>query len=294
MTFFTKTRICLLSLSVLACTLAEPSVSHAEPITPVVDQLDQERLAIMSEAEAAFSRGMALAGVDEIAAREAFSESADGWKRVIASGLTNGYVWTNLGNAEFRADRLGDAVAAYLEADRLDPGNGTVRANLAEARNNVPARFDSEGVIVLYDTVSDGWHVLGFNTRWWIAVISWVTFWTILAAWLFRRRQESDADEGRTIAWRGTLALLGVIALISGTTVTFDVMEDSWRAPGVLIEESMVRTGNGETFKEVFSESLPAGVEVDLIETRPGWHHVRFADGRDGWIRSDHVRVIGS
>ena len=34
-------------------------------------------------------------------------------------------------------------------------------------------------------------------------------------------------------------------------------------------------------------------VEFDLLESRPGWHHVAFADGREGWVRSDHVKEIG-
>ena len=86
---------------------------------------------------------------------------------------------------------------------------------------------------------------------------------------------------------------LGILALAAGATIALDTAEDAWRAPGVLLQESMVRSGNGETFNTVFSEALPAGVEFDLVESRPGWHLVSFSDGREGWIRSDHVRVIG-
>ena len=251
-------------------------------------------LAVMTEAQSSYDLGNMLQPVDPGAAREAYIESADGWRRAINSGINNGRIWTNLGNAEFRAGRLGLAVAAYLEADSLMPGDATVGSNLALARNQVPARFDSEGVTVLYDTVSDGWHVLGFDVRWWMAGICWIGFWVILAVRFARGTSRSEESEGSSLAWRGGLAVLAAVAIISGTTVALDATEDAWRTPGVLVEESVVRTGNGETFAAVFSEPLPDGVEFDLIESRPGWHHVNFADGRTGWIRSDHVRMIGS
>ena len=34
--------------------------------------------------------------------------------------------------------------------------------------------------------------------------------------------------------------------------------------------------------------SLPAGLEVRVLESRGGWHHVRLSSGRDGWL-SDRV-----
>ena len=100
--------------------------------------------------------------------------------------------------------------------------------------------------------------------------------------------------EGARLAFRAALVALGGIAVVSGVTVGLDVAEDSWRSPGVLVTDSVIRSGNGETFSEVFSEALPAGVEFDLVETRPGWHHIEFADGRTGWVRTDHAKLIGS
>ena len=84
---------------------------------------------VLSAAQAAYDRGLVLEPVDQAAAQAAFSESADGWRRVIESGIFNGQLWTNLGNAELHAGRNGEAIAAYLEADRLMPGNARVRAN---------------------------------------------------------------------------------------------------------------------------------------------------------------------
>ena len=291
----TSMRMPLSILMLIVMAKASPSPAAAGASAGTSDRpVESAVLELMTEADAAHERGLRLSVTDEEAARGAFLESADGWRRVLDGGLRNGLLWTNLGNAELGAGRLGQAVAAYLEADRLLPGDATVRANLAEARNRVTARFDPDGVVVLYDTVSDGWHILGFRTRWWIAVIGWVAFWSCMTVWIARRRVDSPGQEGRGVAWRGIIACCGVVALLSASTVAFDAFEGAWRRPGVLVEPTVVRSGNGDSFKEVFSEALPAGVEFELLESRPGWHHAAFADGRRGWIRSDHVRVIGS
>lgn len=239
---------------------------------------------------------MLLRAADPGAAQAAFRESADGWRRLITAGHANVRTWTNLGNAELGAGEVGESIAAYLEADRLAPGDRQVRTNLTAARNQVPARFDDSGVTVLYDTVSDGWHVLGFDARWWIAAVCWVGFWTILLVRINLRtdRDDSERSESGGLVMRAALIITGGIAVIGTSTVALDLSEDAWRSPGVLVQESMVRAGNGESFSEVFSEALPEGVEFEVEETRPGWHRVRFADDRTGWVRSGHVKLISS
>lgn len=287
MTTLTMKRLGVLVASLAMTMSALGSAPLAGP------QTNPELMSILEEAQAAHLRGDILLEVDPEAARSAYLESADGWRRVLARGHQNGRLWTNLGNAELEAGRLGEAIAAYREADRLLPGDVTVRANLTEARNRVPASFDRDGVVVLYDSVSDGWHLLGFETRWWLAACGWVGFWGLLSVRLLSRRRDSAGAEGGSLAWRAGLTGLASLGILAGTTIALDLAEDAWRTPGVLLESTTVRSGNGETFRAVFSENLPAGVEFELLETRPGWHHVAFGDGRTGWVRSDHASIVG-
>ena len=283
------TRFTLASLGLAAMLLTGVRPAAAEQASQPATEMETARAA-----QAAYEQGMLLRDVDTEASKAAFEESADGWRRLVTSGHVNARTWTNLGNAELGAGEVGESIAAYLEADRLMPGDQLVRTNLSAARNQVPARFDDTGVTVLYDTVSDGWHVLGFDFRWWIAAICWTGFWSVLLIRINLRRNRSNTgeSEGGRLALRAALISLGGIAVISAATVALDVSEDAWRTPGVLVETSVVRSGNGESFSEVFSEALPSGVEFEVVESRPGWHKVRFADDRTGWLRTDHVKVI--
>ena len=256
---------------------------------------DTTRMTLARQAQDFYERGVELTELDPEASALSFSRSADAWRRIIASGVENGRLWTNLGNAELGAGRLGHAIHAYLEADRLLPGDSTVRRNLLLARNRVPAKFDSEGVTVVYDTVSEGWHLLGFETRWWIAAGSWCAFWTLLLIALHRKRSDEEVrSEARGFGLKTSIVVTGGVAALLGSTIALDIAEEAWRAPGVLLEETIVRSGNGESFSEVFSEPLPAGVEFEVQDSRPSWHEVRFSDGRTGWIAADDAVRIGT
>lgn len=284
-----------LTRALVACTIT--SSIMISPFVTAEDTVVTEdaRLNIAEAAEHSYERGITLADLDPLESKAAFSRSADGWRRLIADGLENGRLWTNLGNAELGAGRLGHAIQAYLEADRLLPGDPAVRQNLLLARNRVPAKFDAEGVTVVYDTVSDGWHLLGFETRWWLAAGSWSAFWILLAVGIRRSRLDDDCHgEAGSFSLKTSIVVTGGLALLLGSTIALDVVEERWRAPGVLLEETVVRSGNGDSFSEVFSEALPAGVEFEVRDSRPNWHQVRFSDGRTGWISSDDAVRIGA
>jgi hypothetical protein len=281
--------------ALLPCTLAICAFINASAISEDSFDAEPSRMTIAQDAQESYERGITLTDLDPQESVAAFSQSADGWRRLIANGIENGRLWTNLGNAELGAGRLGHAIHAYLEADRLLPGDPAVRQNLLLARNQVPAKFDAEGVTVVYDTVSEGWHLLAFETRWWLAAGSWVAFWILLAIGMRQKRtDENRRGEAGSFGMKTSMVVTGGVALLLGSTIALDVLEEKWRAPGVLLEETIVRSGNGDSFSEVFSEALPAGVEFEVQESRPNWHQVQFADGRTGWISTDDAARVGT
>jgi hypothetical protein len=281
--------------ALLLCSIATWSLITAPSISEAPVDTETRRMTLAENAQESYERGITLTDLDPREAVTAFSQSADGWRRLIANGVENGRLWTNLGNAELGAGRIGHAIHAYLEADRLLPGDPAVRQNLLFARTQVPAKFDAEGVTVVYDTVSEGWHLLGFETRWWIAVGSWSAFWVLLAIGLRRNRSNRPRQgEAGRFGLKTSMVVTGGVAVLLGSTIALDVLEERWRAPGVLLEETVVRSGNGNSFSEVFSEALPAGVEFEVQESRPNWDQVRFSDGRTGWVSTDASVRVGN
>ena len=57
-------------------------------------------------------------------------------------------------------------------------------------------------------------------------------------------------------------------------------------------EEVVARQGDGKNYSPSFKDPLHAGTEFDVIETRPGWIHIKLFDDSDGWIPDKSAEMI--
>ena len=63
---------------------------------------------------------------------------------------------------------------------------------------------------------------------------------------------------------------------------------------GVLVvEEAVVRKGNGEGFEPQFEQPLHEGVEFRVLDARGDWLQIELPDEKTGWIRADQASLIG-
>lgn len=254
------------------------------------DESPEANEAIRQAVEAR-DRGLAaIAGSSAAAA--AFAESAVAWQEAIAAGADGADAWFNLGNARLRGGRIGPAIVAYRRAERLDPTNDDIAANLAEARRRVDRPIQADATDLDFVGVATWWHVLAPRTRLWLALIGWIGFWVLLD----RRRSGNGSrseSEAAIATWRigltGTLA----VAVIAAASLAADRLLPTWRPGGVLIHPDVVlRSGNGTGFEPAIEESLAEGVEFVILEERPGWWRIRLPDGTVGWISRDDGEAI--
>jgi len=266
----------LVAVSLTGCLVASASAETS-------GDEDARRLAATA-AEAAYVQGL-----DEVtgssAALAAFRESADEWRRAIDAGADGPAAWFNLGNALLRAGEVGDAIVAYRRAERLDPTDDDVAANLAEARRRVDRPIQADATDLDFAGVASWWHVVGTGSRLWIAVGAWLVFWILLDRRLASGGRRADECEATTAAWRAGLSGSLVLAVVSAGTVAADRLLPSWRPVGVLVRPDVVlRSGNGTSFEPAIEEPLAEGVEFAILEDRPGWWRVRLPDGTTGWV----------
>ena len=71
-----------------------------------------------------------------------------------------------------------------------------------------------------------------------------------------------------------------------------DVIQSNNPQGVVISDQAIVRKGNGDGFKQAFTEPLTEGVELTLVQVRPGWLPVELADGKGGWIPSKDVELV--
>ena len=267
-------RMLITSLSLVSITTAAPpSLSDAE------------------QAEALYLDGLRLVANDEHGAAAAFEAAASAYETLIKNGAYSAGAWFNLGNARLQRSDLGEAIVAYRRAERIDPTNTAIRANLIEARRRVEHRIEPDATDLSFKSVAGWRHVLGPSLRLWLGLSAWVVFWIVLA--MRTLRPPTQESEGRRAA--SAVVLFGplVIALVFGATIALDAAVARLNPVGVLTaSEIVLRSGNGEGFGAVVEEPLHEGVEFTILERRPGWWRVELADGTEGWVAERDAEPI--
>lgn len=241
----------------------------------------QERL--LAEASAAFNRGKELERSDPVGASEAFAESVGKYEALVDSGVRNGRLFYNLGNAELQRGRLGAAILNYRRAQDLIPGDRRLQENLRVARElcrtQIPQRGSSEFVRTLFFLH----YQTSLQTRFAAGLVCYVLFWLVLLLRMYAPRLPLRALAGvMAAAWVG----LGISVLVGWQ------VEGRKQAGVVLADEVIVRKGDSETYDPKFEQPLHEGTEFTVLESRGDWLLIELADGKTGWIPADRTGMV--
>lgn len=259
----------LLTLTLLAFTLCSAARAGETPAES------------LTSAQQSYDQATALQRTDATAAREKFATAEKGFQQLVDAGAVNGPLLYNLGNAQLQQGKIGAAIANYLRAQRLMPGDARLQANLAHARSQVKDRMDI-GSGLLYEDVAGWWHLLTQPSRWWLGGVLWLAAWSLVLARLVTPTLPIARGFSPAAIW--AFGLAGAVLL---ATVAADALAPALRPQGVtLVDGVEVRKGNGEGFQKAFEQPLSQGVEFRVTDERPGWLQIRLPDGKGGWIRS--------
>lgn len=272
------------AIAVAACVMAAPAHAAGQPEILGADR----RLELAHEAQRAFDEAAALETRDQVAARAGFAEAASIYRRIAESGVSNGDLMLNLGNSLMKSGEPSRAVAAYLDAERLLPGDIRVRDALAHARAATSSRLGPITGAGPLDSVAAAWSAVPLQIRAWISLGAWLAVWALVAAGIVTGWR-------RGLPWRSAIAAVALLGALPAATVGIDALRISLDRPGVVIADAVVlRKGNGEGFAPAVAEGLPSGAEFTMLEERPGWIRIRLPDGQSGWIRQSDALVCGN
>lgn len=261
--------------ALLAATVTPTAAT--ETLTP------QERVGVLSEASAAFEEGISLKDSDPAAAVDAFATATRKYQALIDSGVHNGRLYYNLGNAELQQGRLGPAILNYRRAAQLTPGDRRLMSSLKFARSLCRSQIPERGGNEFLRTLFFLHYELSMRTRLLASLAAYVAFWLVALVGLFVKRF-------RTGRWA---ALLAVIWVSFGASVLIQWQFADRRPAGVIMADDVIaRKGNGLNYEQKFKEPLHEGVEFVVLETRGDWWHIELPDGKTGWVQADRVERV--
>ena len=255
-----KTKLTTLVLMLGAFTIAHPVLAQ-EPASPQ---------AVFYRANEAYKHGR-------------FQEAATEYKTILETGLENGIVYYNLGNALLKAGNKAEAYWAYLKAAQHIPADPDLHANLAYVRSILP----NDDAVSVKTPKSVQW--LTANGTWptrqlafaaillvWFSAIGWM-----VTGWLpYMQRAVYPT------VWLLTISALIVISVLSVQTLGVDRL-----ARAVIIQDNAeVRFAPQDVGTVHFS--LPEGAIIRLLQKDRGWAQVSRADGRTGWIADKALKQL--
>ncbi len=233
----------------------------------------------------ASDQGVALGRRDPLGAAEQYRAAADGFTKLRREGFGSAALFYNLGNVHFRLGETGKAIAYYLRAAAIEPGNRLVRANLDYARQRVEPQIAAGDEGELIERVLFWQYGTTRRTRLWAAALFGTAGWLALAVW---------------VRWRVRglvpVALIGIaLGLSNAGLLAWELRQQSRTPTGVVVGDAYVlRLGRGEGHDAALSEPLGPGVEVTVRQRRGDWYEVQLVDGTRGWLPGRGVQLVGA
>ena len=246
--------------------------------------------AVLRQALSDYEAAVALKSPDAGEARRLFDRAADGFHRLIDTGLSNAALHYNLANAEMRLGRIGRAIVNYRRAERLDPGNDRIQRNLQFARKRCRTPIPPRPLSQFAESVF-AWHYrTSMGARLTLALVAYGLFWTLLAVGRFLTRRPP------AVVW--STRVVGLLALVLWASVGWESYRRSVEVEGVLIADDVVlRKGYGDNYDPQLDRPLAQGVEVRILATREAadhsmWYYVELPDGKSGYLRKDQCEAL--
>jgi tetratricopeptide (TPR) repeat protein len=268
--------ITLLSIWMLALTQA------ARPATDSTDIRSRQLQDAIREYRAALDAHER----DERLAR--FRAAENFFQRLIAgdddhSGVRNPDLYVNLGNAALGAERLGAAILAYQRALHIDPQHARAQQNLRHARSLLPDWVPRPREHNWVDSLLAGAPLAPrrFSIALAVEFLAAALCFAIALRW--------------RIGWLRSVAVLLAIAwTLGGLWYLYTNTGPTYEKAVVIADDLLARSADSPRAPARFPQPVPTGTEVELIEIREDWAHVRFADSRDGWLPRGALETIDS
>lgn len=207
-------------------------------------------------------------------------DSAAAWYEQVVKQQPIATVYYNLGNAYYRANKIGPAVLNYERALRLDPGFKDAADNLMLTQNRIGNRVQ-QGQDIFF---VQWWHALtnGSSANTW-AIMNILALLLLLGVFLYKRFRNPSwlrpqITGALTVIW---LMILLVAIQSAGNATRRD-------AAIVMQPDTLLTTDQGAKTQSL----LPEGTKVTVLNKKGGRTEIKLGDGRTGWVQDGTITVI--
>ena len=262
-----------LVLIFFSCTLSSSAYAES-PETQIAQAIDQLQIGI-NQLEKDDSDGHRI-----IALASAQIESI-----IESEHIENPDLYHALGNAYMLNDQIGYAVLSYRHGWQLNPKHTALTDSLTHARSLVGIQFVPDSNSKAWDYALL-WRPYFARTTLWYSFIVIFTFGWIACIVSLKHKSKSR------------LVLIGTI-LILASFLPLGMLTSEWYYSSILQEAVIVQDNviplsgpNDQIYDPVFEQSLDAGVECRVIESRDSWIYIELLDGSECWVPERSIEFV--
>lgn len=209
-----------------------------------------------------------------------YEQAIKQFQAIIDSGLHSGELYYNLGNAYFKQNEVGKAIANYERALQYIPRDSDVNFNLRYAQSLTQKRANEQSAN-FFRMMLDG-HVAYYTYDEMVIIMTILILMlggVLLLAMIFK--------------WT-SLIRWGVSGILSALIVVYAV--GLWQKVDQATDRAIVLrsvSANFEPREEATSHfDLSIGTPVKVMNQRDGWVKVQRTDRRLGWIPVDSLEIL--
>jgi tetratricopeptide (TPR) repeat protein len=260
------------------CMLIAVSVSAAETLSK------EQVYPAFNQANDAFRQANSAAD-DAGKAASLYEKAILGYEKIIREGhIQNPKLYCNLANAYLLKGDIGNAILNYRRAENLDKSDSGIQKNLGFARGRRIDKVEIKTEKRILQTLIFWHYNLSMRAKFIFACVCFgiLCIGSTAMIWF-----------GRRASFTVITSIAAVLLLCFVGSLAVEGYSRSVNLSGVIVAPEVVAyQGDGQNYPPSFKAPLHAGTEFELIERRPGWFHIKLADGSDGWVSQNTAEII--
>ncbi len=238
---------------------------------------------LFSQANQSFRQANSAGDTEQ--AERLYEKAILAFEKIINEGqVKNAKLYYNLGNAYFLKGNVGKAVLNYRRAEKLDGSDANIQKNLTFARSK---RIDKVGTKTEKRVLQTlfFWHYdFSIKTRFLFTCIFFGIVCICITGIIWF---------GRSAVWVAPAIICAILTVCFLLSLVVESRTQAGRVCGVItVKEIVARQGDGQNYPLSFKYPLHEGTEFYLLESRPGWRHIKLFDDSDGWIPDAAAELI--
>jgi len=210
---------------------------------------------------------------------ENYTEAISLYEQLITEGVVDTVVFYNLGNAYFRSNRLGPAIANYERALQIDPNFNSARQNLRLCIEQTP-RSAGRPLPPDWEQSLLFWHYgLSIRASAIAAAVTWLLAWGLLGLRLVRPVPYTRAA--------------AIAALVFAALFAASAWSKSNPRPMAVASDEEVPVYFDRDEGSTLHFQLLVGDRVTGEESDAGWILIEAPSGERGWAQRNGFAMVG-